>query len=278
MRVLPIFVFNTRFKSLILLLVVILICLYNPSIAWSSEVSKVKGNQVLIVDFDGKVGEQFYAIDGNGKRKAIIEIKKAKGGRAIGEITKGKADVGFTLTIRTGGGGKRAGRGRPSPIAVGALFGYSMNSMMVPVRTTIESLTGSGFSVKGAGDYNFSESIGLRLTGGYESFAVKNATYTTTISYVTFDAFGRYLIMPESPFSVWLGAGLGFAIPFSKSTNILQDDSIATSTLLYLGGGVDLKLGENFYFPIQADYAMFLPASDVKTSIIAIRGGVMMRF
>lgn len=276
--------FSTGLRSVICLLIFLLICLLNPTTAWSSEVSKVKGSQVLIVDFDGEVGGEFYAIDGNGKKKAIINITKAKGGKAIGEITKGKAAVGYTLVARgkssSGAGPRRGGSGKRSrsAISVGALAGYSMDNMQVPVLSRTETLTGSGFSVKGAADYAFTSSLGLRLTGGYESFAVKNTTYTTDISYVTIDALARYIFMADSMFAPWIGGGMGFAIPFSKSTNILQEDSIATSTLLYLAAGADLHLSGSWYIPLQFDYSMFLPASDVKTSIIGIRTGIMLAF
>jgi hypothetical protein len=257
-------------------LVILLICLLNPPVAWSSEISKVKGSQVLVVDFDGKVGQQFFAIDGNGKRRAIITITKARGGRAIGQITKGRAAVGYSLTERRLSRSRRGSAS--SALHLGAIFGYALDSMSVPVLNQTQDLTGSGFSVKAAADYNFSQSIGLRLLGGYEAFSVKNNIYSTDISYVTLDALGRYMFTPRSTFNLWIGAGLGFAIPFSKTTNILQEDSIATSTLLYVAGGFDIHLGGNFYFPVQVDYAMFLPASDVKTSIVGVRGGIMMGF
>jgi hypothetical protein len=272
---------RAQLKSVIILLIILFICLFNPPVAWSAEISKVKDSQVLIVDFEGNVGSEFYAIDGNGKKKAVIHIDKAKGGRAIGKITKGKAAVGYTLIARTGGGssgGKGKKTGKPGAVAIGAIFGYSMDSMSVPVLSNTISLSGSGFSIKGAADITFSESIAVRLLAGYETFSAKNASWSTEISYVTLDALGRYLLMPQSTFSLWLGAGMGFAIPFSKSTNVLQEDSIATSTLLYVATGFDLKAGKTMYFPVQVDYAMFLPASDVKTTIIAVRGGVMMTF
>ncbi len=269
---------NSSIKSLFIILVILLICLLNPPVAWSAEVSKVKGLQVLIVDFDGAVGDQYFAIDGNGKRKAIIEIKKAKSGRAIGEITKGNAAVGYTLTVRGKSAAPRGRRSGASNLHIGGLAGYSMDSMSVPMTGGAVSMTGSGFSVKGAADYRLSDSLGVRFLGGYETFSVTGGGYKTSISYLTLDLLGRYLLTPDSMLGLWLGGGMGFAIPFSKSTTALQEDSVATSTMLYLSAGADIKVSEKFYFPLQFDYAMFLPASDVKTSIIAIRGGVMMRF
>ncbi len=275
--------FSTGLRSALFLLVLILMCLLNPTTAWSAEVSKVKGSQVLIVDFDGSVGAEYYAVDGNGKKKAIITVNKAKGGKAIGEITKGKAAVGYTLIERSKGssaGPRRSSKsgGRRSAINIGVLGGFSMDSMEVPTTAGTQSMTGSGFSVKGAADYAFTPSLGIRLMGGYESFSVKNSTFETKINYVTIDALARYIFMPDFMFAPWFGAGIGFAIPFSKTTNILQEDSIATSTLLYVAGGFDFRLGGNWYIPFQVDYSMFLPASDVKTSIIGIRTGLMFGF
>jgi len=272
---------SIQIKSVLIFLVILLICLMNPPVAWSAEISKVKDSQVLVVDFDGGVGEQYFAIDGNGKRKAIITITKAKNGRAIGQITKGHAAVGYTLTLRGAGGAggsRSARRSGTSSLYIGGIFGYSIDSMQVPVLSRTQSLSGSGLSAKAAADYAFTDSLNLRLMGGYESFSANNTSYKTNISYVTLDAIGRFLFMPKSMISPWIGGGMGFAIPFSKSTDVLEEDSIATSTLLYVAGGADLHIGSGFYIPFQVDYSMFLPASDVKTSIIGIRAGLMFGF
>ncbi|HEX4924958.1 MAG TPA: hypothetical protein VFV50_12770, partial [Bdellovibrionales bacterium] len=68
-----------------------------------------------------------------------------------------------------------------------------------------------------------------------------------------------------------------FAVPLSKSTNILAADSITTANIIYLGLGSDIKFGK-WYMPIQVDYALFMPQTEVKTGWIAVRLGAMFPF
>jgi hypothetical protein len=271
--------YKSRLKSLVIFIIILLVCLMNPSEAWTAEISKVKGTQTLIVDFDGHEGDEYFAVDGSGKKRAIIHIKKARNGRAIGEITKGKAQVGYTITPRgKGGSSKKARHSGKGTMEIGGIFGYSMDSMSVPVLTRTENLSGNGFSAKGVIDYPFSSYLEVRLLAGYESFSAKANQFTTDISYLTLDAIGKFIVLPNSGFDPWIGGGIGFGIPFSKSTNVLAEDSIATSTLVYIAGGSDIAIGSDFSVPFQVDYALFLPASDVKTSILAVRLGAMMKF
>ncbi|MGE3974207.1 MAG: hypothetical protein AB7F59_06755 [Bdellovibrionales bacterium] len=280
-----------RVRHFFFVIVVLIVWLSLPREAWTQEITKVRGSQVLIQNFSGNSGDTFFALDADGKRRGIIKIDRVKNGRAIGTIQKGRASPGFTLITRTGGGGSskssRFSAKGLGKLGIGAIAGYSMDSMSVPLasgRATV-AMTGSGFSVKGVGDYNLTSSLGLRLGAGMERFSVKGSSnasgsivdYTTEITYLVLDGIGRYFIT-QSDFALWVGAGVGVGIPMSKTTTILAEESIATSSLLFLAGGADLKLSGDFYIPFQVDYAMFLPASDVKTSIIGIKTGVMMKF
>jgi hypothetical protein len=271
-------------RHLVYVLIFLGVLLSLPKVAWTQEITKVKGTQVLIQNFSGQTGETYFALDPSGKRRAIINIDKVKNGRAIGIIQKGKADVGYTLIARgakSQGGSKSSSKKASGTFNFGGRAGYSIDSMSVPLRANTVAMSGSGFTAGAIADYNLSSTLGARLGAGYEMFSVTGSlsgtNYKTEISYFTLDALGRFFIT-DPGFALWIGAGVGFGVPMSKSTNILAEESIATSTLLILAGGVDWHLGDNFYIPTQVDYSMFLPATDVKTSIIAVKLGAVMKF
>jgi len=247
----------------------------------------MKGQKVLINNFDGLQGEVYFAVDTNNKRRALIEITKVKGRRAIGRITKGRAQIGYTLMARSGLPSSKNKKASKSVLSLGVMAGYSMDTQSIPKITPVETITmsGSGYSVKGVGDYYFSKNLSARLSAGYEKFYTEGNGYQTTtpttfhvdISYFMLDALGRYIITPGD-FAFWLGGGFGFGIPAQKDSNIIDDSSIATTTLLTVATGMDIKISDTIYIPLQVDYSFFLPATDIKTSTLGLRAGLMMNF
>lgn len=258
--------------------IAISLTLFTPQ-SYAQIVKTVKGASVIVDDYSGATGEQFYLLDQNNKRRAIIEISRVKGTRALGKVLKGRAAVGFTLTPRTGTSARSRSRGTKGNSRIGGLLGYSLDSQTVP-RTGASTLdmNGSGLSFKGLYDYNgIIPDVGVRFLGGIEQFKVYSGSFETEITYLTLDALGRYFISQDS-FAFWLGGGLGLAIPMSKSSDALDSESIATATLLYLALGADIEVNKEFSIPVQLDYAFFLPATDVKTSALGIRAGVSFKF
>lgn len=268
------------------------------TLAVANTVKEVKGKKArleLTSPDDFVIGDRVFALDENGKRKGLMTIEKMKGKSAIAGITKGLVKPGWTLMKGPGGSKAKAESTSTTPgkFAIGAMAGFGYDSMTVKVATAsgtfIEQLqmSGTGFSFKAVADYDFTSFLGLRLLLGLEQF---NATATpkntascegakckTEIGYITIDAWGRYALI-EGNTKVWLGAGVGSLSPTNKTSNALDPASISSTFAIYLGGGVDFKLSNEWYLPTQFDYAL-LPSSDqVQASIIALRLGVAKRF
>jgi hypothetical protein len=151
--------------------------------AVAGEVKAIKGNRVLldISGTDAQAGWEFYLINSDSKKTAIVKIKQVKNNQAVGEVTRGSAVVGETLLVKSAppppdpqpdvvtnpgdipsdpdaaaaASGSNSG---PTPIrkktTVGALVSYNMNTFAMsigPLTTTARdsaSLTGTSFSFK----------------------------------------------------------------------------------------------------------------------------------
>lgn len=179
----------------------------------AANISKMKGAKVLIL-MDGSnftEGEELYALNSNGKKSAIIKITQVKGEKAIGEITKGKAEEGFSVIPKSAsaaGGTKTAATesdhtdsesadsgsnktfARRKKMAGGVLVGYSMNSMSLTaqyqpsassaLRSASTDLKGSSFSIKGFGDYDIMPEVTIRGSIGLEPFDAKGDATTSS--------------------------------------------------------------------------------------------------
>ncbi|HEX4924286.1 MAG TPA: hypothetical protein VFV50_09370, partial [Bdellovibrionales bacterium] len=166
-------------SSLPLALAVALFLLVAP-FAHAQTIKVVKAKAVVIEGIEAKAGDLYYAIDDQGKRRAIIEITKAKGSRAAGKIKRGKAKVGMTLQPRGAGPAAKSESStetqfregeapKESKLAIGGMLGFGMDTISVGYTTETVETKGSGFSLKGVGDYKFGELLGLRALAGYET-------------------------------------------------------------------------------------------------------------
>lgn len=264
-----------------------------------------KNNKVLILmETDGSlsVGDKVFAVDENGKKKALITIEKVKGAKAFGTIQKGRAAKDMTIQAARARA-KTAAESRKErlqraptndlPFSWGVLGGLGLDSMSVKLTDangreleTI-SMSGTGFSVKALVDYNFSSAFGVRLIAGMEQFSTTGTAKgaycdgsekcKTNISYITLDALMRYAFV-DSETKVWLGGGVGFWMPGSKSTNTLDANSIGTTSAVYGALGVDFSLGEDSFIPAQVDYALLPSSNEVAANAIAFRVGMAWRF
>lgn len=273
--------------------------------AHAAQVTKVDGEKVFIDFKDGEdiqPGGRFIVVVG-GKKRAVVEIVKVKGTRALAKNLKGKPDVGGELTpltaaSRKSGGstasssGSRRRRGSESmfgDMTYGALVGYDMATQEVTstnsgtgVSTTI-SMTGAGYSLKGFGDLPIAGDLGLLGRLGVTQFSVKGGSLPsgeggkTDITYAVADLLLRYNF-GESGLIPYGLAGLGLHFPLSKTSNVLDVQRVSATTVFFLGGGFHYTQGESSYFTLDAEYGMFPPSNDVKTSMIAARAGMGFRF
>jgi hypothetical protein len=277
----------------------LLLTLFVSQISSGAEIRKVKANAVLMTGIDAaKVGDILIAVDENGKSRAIIEITKVHRNQAAGKIRKGKAKAGMQVRPRRAAPAKSAESQTeaqfrettdkaPTKIWIGGLAGFSMDSIAVSYSNENVTTSGTGFSLKGLVDYHFSDFLTVRGTTGYEAVnATGNSTQnhcnngascSTSISYFTFDFIAKFNLL-RGHYGFWAGGGLGFAIPLSKDTNILAADSITTANIVYISTGSDIVMSPKWTLPIQIDYALFMPQTEVKTNLIAIRVGALFKF
>lgn len=272
--------------------------------AFAAQVTKVKGKGVLI-NLSGEAampGDKYFLINSAGKKKAIVQITKVKGGQALGRITAGKAEVGMNL-IRGGsssspvaqssrhdsGGSSYSGHGfLRSRSYWGPMLGYGLDSMSVDLNTTpvqSTSMSGSAFAVNAFFDYKLFERVWFRGAAGYQGFSVKSsmtcpnttAACNANISYFDFSFLGRYLFT-DTAFRPWAGAGFDLIFPVSKSSTALDSGSINTTGVIVITAGFDWSINQNMYIPVSIEYGLFPHSSSVNADWITARIGVAWPF
>lgn len=270
---------------------------------FTAEVSKVKGKSVLI-KLEGEPaqsGDEYFLLNSSGKKRALIRIAKVKGDRAIGKVTKGKAQAGMILQHRQE---KSASAGRAnqrssstsssdSKMYWGGVIGISQNSMDVVVKDTnnntvgTSSMSGMSFSAKGLFDFAIlDEMLWFRGLAGLQGFSASGSsicgvgnsqTCNAELYYLTADFLGRWVFMPDS-FRPWIGGGLGLMFPASKDSSALDSSSIGTTSAYIAALGVDWFMSPQFMIPIQLEYNMLPKSDEVEASFIALRAGFAVPF
>lgn len=279
--------------------------------ARAAQLLQVKGANALI-EFTSEEtlpseGNQFYGLVG-GEKKAVIEITKVKGHRAIGRVISGTLDVDATLSPAptnqpppppsTPTATKPASREkkRPAPPSVakgkksryhreatpfeqmtfGALVGYALDTQTVTVSGQSLTMTGAGMSLSAFVDNPISGPLGLISRGGAEQFSVKGsksgANVKTDLLYFTLDLLLRYDFM-EGVFVPQAYGGISIHVPVGKSSDVLDTNQISTTTVFPIGIGAKYALSGTWYLTGSAEYVYFMPSSQVTTSAIAVRAG-----
>jgi hypothetical protein len=254
---------------------------------WAAKVKAVKGNKAQI-DLEGdsiKVGDTFSVIGADDKVIGAVKITAVKGNLALAML-KGKASPGSELKARAAKSKKADAKksNRETPTATrnsrfGAMVGFNSTSSDVTItsNSTDETLglSGSGFSAKGFYDYNLMGSFWFRGLFGLEQFNIGGETNSecggeciAEINYLTADLWGRLSFGMG-----WFGGGFSLLIPMSKDTTAFDDNSIATTSAISFGGGLDFDMGSRI-IPIQLEYNIYPETERVTASAIAIRAGM----
>jgi len=264
--------------------------------------TQVKGDQVLI-DLQGDSsyteGGRYLVMVGD-KKKAVVEISKVKGSKALGKVLKGTAQVQGTLAplpgaaassggSSSGGSAKRMAhssrhrRGSSSSsMSYGVLGGYGITSQTVAVTKSGVSesvaMNGNSMSLKGFVDLPISGDLGVLGRVGFENFGVTGnspslGAVETKILYLSADLLLRYNLM-DGNFRPFPLLGMGLHYPLSKSSGVLDVQRISATTIFFVGGGFNYSLSNTMYLHATGEYGIFPPSNDVKTSLIAIRAGV----
>lgn len=241
--------------------------------ALAGTVSKVKDNRVLI-STDGdtySVGDRFFAVDENNKKKGLVEITQVKGDKATGTLIKGSAEEGMTLTASTA---KKSSKGK-SKSAYGGLASFVMNTMTI--KSPAYSLAGSSFDLLGFYQTVVDKKFSVRAAAGYQTFSATGNGGTVSLGYLGAFAIARYSFS-QGAFEPWAGAGIGFLIPISKSSNVLDLSKVSTNQSVLISGGFDYALNKKAFFPFQVSYALLPNSSNVSASQIMITGGYGINF
>ena len=282
-----------------LYVLVIFALFFGPSL-YAAEVTKVKGTNALI-DLKGQAaapGDQFFALSSDGKKKAVLQITKVKGDKAIGRILKGKADAGMALEPKAASAGAASGTakaGSPNGRSYwGAMVGASMDSMKVQVNNFsvpgnvygTANLSGMGFSAMGMFDYEVLPQVWFRGLGGIEGFNVSGSSIcaggnsqacNASIYYLSVDFLGRY-VFSKGDYRPWLGGGVALMFPASKSASALDSASIGNTSVIMIGGGLDWFISPTTFIPISVEYGMLPKSNEVDASWIELRVGVGVPF
>lgn len=272
-----------------------------PVLAQAATVEKVKGTQAIIVLDEGEEpspGDKFFAME-NGKKKALLEVVRFKNGKAIVKIKKGKATEGMEIAAVGASkaaksddddGGEEATESKSRKgsrsgsvatlfknMTLGAVFGYTMDTQNVSTGGTSYAMSGTGFSLKGLADIPVMGHLALLARGGAEQFNVQVGSVKTEILYATLDLLLKYGFS-DGAFVPFVMGGLGLHFPLSKSSNILDNNRISSTTVFFGGGGINYAMSGTSYIHLTAEYGMFPPSNDVTTSMISLRGGMGFRF
>jgi opacity protein-like surface antigen len=277
----------------------------------AAQLVQVKGPSVLIefsADEDApSEGARFYGVV-DGKKKALIELTKVKGKRAVGRIVKGKVDVDAILepassrksntaeasdssmgadskpSKRAQAKRKRSHRDDSSlfdTMTYGAVLAYGMDSQKVTVSNQSVDMTGSGMGLRVFADYPIQSPWGAIGRIGYEQFSVKGSKNSinvkTDLSYLTLDLLMRFNFL-EGSFVPFALAGASVFVPISKSSDVLDLGQITPTTVFPIGLGMHYAVSESLYVTGTFEYTYFMPSSQVTTSVMALRLGAGMAF
>lgn len=284
--------------------VFVLITLIISSGAEAARVTKVSGKQVIIEieTTEMNEGQKFFVII-DGKKKGVVVITKISKGRALGKITKGKAELQATLESTTksattarnsvepseesgdpgtqkqrGNGKRKAGEEGDSVTYVGVLAGYAMDSQSVKdTAGNSVSMSGGGYSLKGFGDMPLSGHIGAIGRAGVEQVTLSGGGFSTSILYATIDALIRYSFS-DSGFIPYVAGGGGIHYPISKSSSILDVPRISATTVFFGDLGFNYQMSPEMILVGLLEYGYFPPSNDVTTNFITARLGAGWRF
>lgn len=271
------------------------------SSAFAAEIINIKGTKVLI-DLQGlnaKPGDEFYGMNAENKKKAILKIGQVKNGKAVAEITKGTPEVGFSLQPRvapTAAPEQAKKKPRKEKEQITSLratppgWGVTLNVLMNTMSATFTgstgakvstNLKGNSFGVNGFYDYPFSKQLILRGMGGYDQYQLSGSvtnndcdnstTCSVNVNYLSGYGIARYNLMTGAT-RPWVGGGLGYLFALSKASTVLKTSEITSNLLYMVSIGVDVQMKKNF-LPIQFDYGMFPSSDTVKATTMFLRVG-----
>lgn len=255
----------------------IFLSFFISDVIFANQISKVSGAKALIdiSDLDLKSGQEVYAVDDKGKKKAILRIDKIRGERATANIIKGKAKSGFYIELkeRVSSSSRSSDYGSSratSDSRLGLLIGITQNAMAIKLSSASYNLSGSGMTVSGFWDIPLSEGIFARGKAGIKQFTSASGTSKANFQYLGLEGSLNFKL--GSTF--WLGGGGAFLFSLAKDSNVVGLDISASTNSFFFGGvGANLRLGRSAIIPISIDYAMYPSGTGVSASSLLLRAG-----
>lgn len=244
------------------------------------------------------IGNEFFVLNPQGKKVALVKVIQVKGDRAVAEITKGTAKPGYGLQSRGGSStissssasnedsyyDRKLNQKTHNGNSWGVVGGYLMNSMTVKTSSITSSMSGTGFGALGFYDYALSPSLVLRGMGGLENFAVAGTNSSASpgtscvgncdlkITYLSLYGYGRWN-MTQGNYKSWIGAGGGYLYPVTTSSTVFTTSQLGANQVFIFSAGVDIRLNNKNYIPVSLEYGMYPSTSSVEAHILFLRAG-----
>lgn len=265
------------------------------ALASAQEVLNVKDKKVLM-DFHEstlvpKNDDEVYLLD-NGKKVGIVKVTTTKGTRALGILTKGRANPGMQVESKSSGSKSDSTLPKHQPESWAVLGSINLQTMNAQVTgsgaTATSNMTGTTFSLGAAYNIPFNREIvfegdvlweNYSLTGtiSYPPGCTASTNCNVSINYLSGYGLAKYYFL-TSKIRAYAMAGIGFMQPISKSSNILDSNAIAFTQCFPFGGGIDWQLSRKNYIPIRVQYNYFVSSATVASSAISITGGFAWNF
>lgn len=257
--------------------------LFKTSIGLSAEVLNVKGTKALIDisdRLDLKVGQNLDTLNSQGRRTSVLKIRQIKSGKAVADILKGRVLVGQKIVpTKNNAEKKQALKILSTQSSWGTLLGF--NSNILKFNSTASGdlkLTGSSNSLKGFFQEDLSQLLSIRIGVGMESFTAKGTSSQADISSFAFDVMIRASLLRANSFKPWLGAGLGFLIPVSKSASFMDESKISARQHFQFGGGTDINIDKRRFIPLEVTYSISPKSAQFSTEQMSVRLGYGQKF
>jgi hypothetical protein len=262
----------------------------------AAKVIKVKGKKVYLALSKSETmnkGDKVLITAGR-KKAGLAIVRVVKGRKAIALLRKGKARRGFmakNMSKSSSAAAPMQAKNESSKKSsekkyernkkwtFGAIGGFNMVTMNVDLGSETVAATGINFSAKGYAQYHWKPSISLMAVMGYEGFsssATASSTVcdsntstdcTTNIQFLASEAWGQYYLT-RGQRAYWLGGGMAFNFPLSKSSTSLNESDIGLTNFYLIGGGVDWGR-----IPIWFEYAIMPATETVNANYFSIKAG-----
>lgn len=278
---------NTSNRIFNFLSVLSFIAISFSSQAFAGVVQQVKNGKVLI-SLEGtpaQVGEQFFALNENNKKTAILEVTAVKGDRAVAKITKGTTKPADTL-LSKGVGPVTSTKAAPEKKSASesTFIRHDLKKLAVNLKISTDAIStlqqdstnpfpnketvdmkGSNIGVNVTMGIPLSKTLSIQGFAGYEMLKVTGTALrlvcdgkTTTdcnadISYLTVGALGR-LTYASNSMQYWAGAGIGFKQPIAKKSTALTLDNISLANTAIIALGLDYHLSNTKFIPVSFEY------------------------